>query len=53
MDNLSDVKTPSLTEPKISKHKHKISDDKKDIKKVKYLDQLYTKQFIRKYFNEK
>ena len=51
MDNLSDVKTPSLTEPKISKHK--ISDDKKDIKKVKYLDQLYTKQFIRKYFNEK
>ena len=51
MDNLNNVKTPSLTEPKISKHKQ--AADKKDIKKVKYLDQLYTKQFISKYFNEK
>ena len=40
MDNLSDVKTPSLTEPKIIKYKK--SDDKKTKKKVKYLDQLYT-----------
>ena len=51
MDNLSDVKTPALTEPKIRKYKK--SDDKKTIKKVSYLDELYSKQFIRKYFNQK
>ena len=52
MDDLRDIKTPSLLEPRII-IKKKNKKEPKDKKKVKYLDQLYTKQFIRRYFDEK
>ena len=55
-----DIKTPSLSEPNI---KQPIKENKENKgnkkrkkqleKKVKYLDQLYSKEFINKYFNEK
>ena len=52
-----DIKTPSLPEPKFDRISNlENKSDKKSPekeKKVKYLDQLYTKIFINKYFNEK
>ena len=52
------INTPQLPEPKFSNDlKNRIKKGKKEreaIKKtVKYLDQLYNKEFLNKYFNEK
>jgi len=50
----SKIKTPSLPVPKImTKTKTKEEKEEKPVKKEKYLDQLYSSEFIRKYFNEK
>jgi len=52
-----DIPTPSLPQPKIKKkgdNKLTKSPQKvKDKKKVKYLDQYYSKKFLDKYFNDK
>jgi hypothetical protein len=52
------IKTPELPEPKFSNdlknRKNKGKKEREAIKKkVKYLDQLYNKEFLDKYFNEK
>ena len=55
MENLP---TPQLPEPVFSDDLKKRKDQRKKErnkinKKVKYLDQLFNKQFLSKYFNEK
>uniref|UniRef100_A0A6C0KCV4 Uncharacterized protein n=1 Tax=viral metagenome TaxID=1070528 RepID=A0A6C0KCV4_9ZZZZ len=50
---LDKLPTPSISRNTTSKMFTKIKKDKQREKKVKYLDKLFDKLFLDKYFNEK
>lgn len=55
---MDEIKTPELPEPNFSndlknRKKKRQKESEAIKKKVKYLDDLYNKEFLDKYFNEK
>lgn len=50
---LDKLPTPSISRNTTTKISTKIRKDKQKEKKVKYLDKLFDKPFLDKYFNEK
>ena len=50
---LDKLPTPSISRKTTTKITKKLNVDKEKEKKVKYLDKLFEKSFLDKYFNEK
>lgn len=50
---LDKLPTPSISRKTTTKITKKLNSDKEKEKKVKYLDKLFEKSFLDKYFNEK